>query len=123
MKISTEQLQLFFKNFCDHVGLNSGEVDVAYSNYKKSIYLRWGIEVDYLRTLSTENPKEFFDKVFVPIIKNIENSEAVKNALYELDKKNLELEEKLKFLQLEINKLKPFETYYNLHFKMTHGDK
>lgn len=121
MKPSSEQLELYFKNFCDYLGLNSGEIRVIHAAMEPTIYINYGVKVDYQDLHLSENPRDFFDRVFKPIVDSISNSEAVKDNTYKLEKELKDTVTELALANTEIDRLKEFETYYNMHFKMTHG--
>jgi hypothetical protein len=58
---------------------------------------------------------------FEELIKEGYLNKSVKDAKHELQIENDDLKKHISMLQAEIKSLKPFETYYEMTFKMEHG--
>lgn len=116
-----DQTTELFKELCKYVGLNDFKIELyrGVIDYSITVGMSKKIEIAHLGIMN--NPKQFIDEYLNPIIDNIKNSEAVKDSKYELTKQIEENTKKIVDLEAEISKLKEFETYYNMTFKMNHG--
>lgn len=113
-----KQLDLIFQELCNYIGLHDFKV-VYQSMSNDSIVINLSKILSY-PDIKLGSVGHFAEKIVDPIIKSVENSAAVTSAKNELMKQNIELLEKLKNIEIEINRLKEFEIYYNLAHKMAH---
>jgi hypothetical protein len=72
--------------------------------------------------LDLNNPQKLVNQLSDSIIDAVKNSPAVQAAKSDLTGQIQNLQDELDKLNKENIRLKEFETYYNLHFKMTNGN-
>jgi hypothetical protein len=115
-------INALFKELCYHIGLGSFTIESYYEPTNNNIAINFRKSLQDISYVS-DDPQTIIEKYFKPLLKDIENSEAVQNAKFELTSENEKLKETQLKLQEEIQRLKPFEEYYNLALKMQHGEK
>jgi hypothetical protein len=109
-----------FKEWAHYIGLDkSFTVRTYFEHSSMGMGLTFSKAIEYNPMISTV--ASFVDTNLKPIIDNIENSDAVKDMKSELTSEVKTLKELQLKLQEEIQRLKPFEEYYNLALKMNHG--
>jgi hypothetical protein len=111
-----------FKEFARQAGLSKGEIKIVHSSIDFGVYVNFGFRLDYVDTMMADSsPQTFVDKVFRPLIDDIQNSEAVTDAKYDLNAQVEVLKKRIDDLEQNIRELKPFKTHYELEFKLKHG--
>lgn len=115
-------LEDLVKSGFKHLGLDSFTVRVEQSSFGQYHFMlattRDGFDIRSSRSI-----KDVFDYVFKPIFESVEKSNFIQDALAEMRLEVKELLDKQKKLEAEIERLKPFESYFKVQYELNHGEK
>ena len=115
MAIDQNELKRVTEAFKDYIGLHKFDLEIIRSSNSLQYIVHFTQVIDEVDFLFYDNPiTGFREKVLEPVFKDIENSRYVKNL-------TSDLEDKVNLLSKEIEELKPYKTYYDLHYKMENG--
>lgn len=103
-----------------YIGLKDFKGDLLVMDHDAKYTVRFSTDFS---TYDSRDQKTLVDRVLKPIVDAVKNSDAVQDAKAELTSQIVVLQDELDKLNKENERLKEFETYYNLHFKMTNGVK
>ncbi len=117
-----KSLNTIFEELSKYIGLDIFKIQSHWNTQDNIIHTNFSFDIKSIDIARLEeSPERFMSNVFDPIVKSIQESEAVKDAKMELTDKVKELETLKEELNKEIERLKPFENYYNMALKMEHG--
>ena len=116
-----DSMNEYLKLTLDYIGLGSFKYELHSAVEKPAYYLNFGMELDYMDL--QQNPKDLIQKLLIPISDLVKNSDAVKDARFNLEQDIKFQQTRAENAEKEIARLRQFETYYNLHYKLTHGEK
>lgn len=116
-----KQLPLLFQEFFNYIGLSNFKTELISDNFSSDYFIRNFnlIKLDYIKLDSNESICKYVTGKIEEMIDSVENSEFVKDYKDRINELNNEKEE----LNKEIERLKQFETHYNLQYNLTHGKK
>lgn len=121
MNLKPEIASALFKELMGHFGLYGFNAETHYAVNELALYVHLTKKLD-LFTFTALNQTEIMKAIFDPIKKEIMESDAVKQVIEEYTAKNAELEKEIALYRSENAYLKEFKIYYDLEFKLKHGE-
>lgn len=121
--IMQQHLKDYIEALKNHLGFKLFTVEVT-QLAQYSFDPAYRISFDYNLSIDRDaKEKQTVEDICKPIFKDVENSDLVKQLTSDYLSQVSKLTATVETLQKEVERLKPFETYYNLHYKMSHGEE
>lgn len=111
-----------FKECIDYYGLKDFDVQTIRTTFENVVFVNLTKKIELTPLLALDNATAI-RSLFDPITENIKESQAIKDLTTEYTLTIEVLRKQVQELMVEKSRLVPFETYYNLAFKLEHGEK